>query len=53
LELKQHKRGKMVVSGPEGLALKFEQLFFEGCTAGGAEAADFAVAADYTVAGDD
>jgi len=39
--------------GPESTAFKFEHLLFEGYTAGGIEAADFAIAANYTVAGDD
>ena len=43
----------MAVSGPEGLTLKFEHLLFEGNSTGGAEAADFAIVADYTVARDD
>ena len=45
--------GKTANSGAEGLMLKFEHLLFEGYSAGGGETADFAVAADYTVARND
>ena len=42
----------MAGSDSEGFAFKLKHLLFEGYTAGGGEAADFAVAADYSMAGD-
>ncbi len=44
---------KTADSGLDGGILKFKHPFFESYTAGCGEAAEFAVAADYAMAGDE